>query len=96
MQAVFHSTIVTSLPILRTPVAASKDTFSLHTTEVYRCNEFEPAARALSMQLRIVNVESLEDFVAAIAELTRNRAVALVVSSSPLSLCREPNFLSGE
>jgi len=38
---------------------------------VYRLKEFEPAARALGMQLRAVNVESLEDFVGASAELDK-------------------------
>jgi len=44
----------------------------------------EAAARSLDMQLQVVNVESLEDFVGAFAELDKNRAEALVVSSSAL------------
>jgi hypothetical protein len=111
MQAVFHSTIVTSLRTSRSQRARIKGGLAHRATQpgararfiaddqrplatrrrisselssiaavagrgdvdgsVYRLKEFEPAARAFGMQLRAVNVESLEDFVGASAELDK-------------------------
>ena len=45
---------------------------------------FETAARALRLRLQTLKVEHSDDFAAAFAEVQRNRAEALVISSSPL------------
>jgi putative ABC transport system substrate-binding protein len=44
----------------------------------------EAAARSLGVRLQALKVERLDDFETAFAELQRNRAEALIVSSSPL------------
>jgi putative tryptophan/tyrosine transport system substrate-binding protein len=44
----------------------------------------EDAARSLGVRLQAVNVERSEDFATAFAEVRRDRAEALIVSSSPL------------
>jgi putative ABC transport system substrate-binding protein len=44
----------------------------------------ESAARSLGVHLQVLKVESPDDFLGAFAEIQKNRAQALVVSSSPL------------
>jgi putative tryptophan/tyrosine transport system substrate-binding protein len=44
----------------------------------------EAAARSLGVRLQALNVEHPDDFATALAEVQRNRAEALIVSSSPL------------
>ena len=44
----------------------------------------EAAARSLGVRLHALTVERLDDFVTAFAEVQKNRAEALIVSSSPL------------